>query len=254
MPTDLCAAFRQNFAYGNAYAPELSDQWADCCETQLVKHPDINTIDDLFGAENFTRVAVPIMECQRDKVLALHSRQLQIDTVCRTDASWAAFRQAAGSDLPNFIKTSKAGQDEFIGKCKSAMNGADTKSGTSGQLTVSVAEVGNAIFDKMCWDRDPNKCKNPGGVWQKNLDRVLDFCTGAGYGNIMGDHGDSKKCCQRWVEDNIKIMDIPAQATVNDSIFQYVKTKNDAATWSLSSEKNSDSQSLHHQCGFTFGL
>ena len=246
MSSDICNAFRTNFTYGkDKYDTILKDQWTECCSSQLAKNPHVDSIDSMFDDTNLTRVAMPIMKCQIDKVNARKNRETQIDSMCQTDETWEDM--AKDPTLPQFVKKSKEGKADFIGSCMVVMRAKDAAKGTTGrQLEVALEDAKADILARMGENGVGGDGK--GSLWKKNVDNIKVFCHDAGYGNWTGSEG---ACCVSWVKQNMRITDVPPNPNgdINNSFSQHLIGLNDAATLSLDSQLHSDNSSLHHQCG-----
>ena len=245
MSSDICKVLRTNFTYGkDKYDKILKDQWAECCSSQLVKNPHIDSIEHLFDDTNFTRVAVPIMKCQIDRVAARTSRETQIDAACQADENWEDMKK--DPTLPLFVKKSGAGKTDFVGSCKTVMKAKDTAKGTTGhRLEVAFDDAKADILARM--GEKGAGGDGTGSLWKKNVDHISEFCKDAGYGNWTG---SEKGCCVDWVKQNMRITNVEPNSDINKSFSEHLKSLNDAKTLSLDSELHPDSNpSLHHQCG-----
>ena len=124
--SDICKSFRDNFRYGRKHADDLADQLTECCSSQLAKNAHIHSIEDMFDETNFARVAVPIMQCQHDRVVALESRTAQIDAVCQT--VWPREQCATGEirglvSLRVGLDQRGTGQRQLSKACSPRING-----------------------------------------------------------------------------------------------------------------------------------
>lgn len=240
MSTDICHAFRANFTYGQEHEDDLANQLTECCHSHLAKNPHIDSIEDVFDDANFTRVAVPIMQCQHDRVVAFESRRKQIDAICTTDANWDDMREDELLKLPNFM-TGDTGKEEFQKKCKDVMQAQDKAKRTTGRkLEVTFEDAKEQIRTNM----------GPTGTghWKLNLDKIGAFCED----EAKYDWGNEKSCCIRWVTEKIDFNNVRGlKKDFDNSVYTYLKNKNHAYGHftSLQAERNTEDQSLYHQCG-----
>jgi hypothetical protein len=256
MSTDtdaICTAFRDSFVYGKESSHELKDQWSHCCSEALGNKRDITTIDDVFSKKHFGSVAVPMMECQVDKLLALRSRRKEIQQKCNTLENWGKMKTASYDmtrddgepdpvKLPRFMQGPK-GKQEFIATCVDVMTKADIDSKNMRyQLDFNFGDVKQEIVDKMGPD-------SGNGHWKKNIDNTRAFCKKAGYTHT----DDAEDCCVNWVKNYILIDKIPEDSSdIDKSMFAYLDAKNKAAGMfsSLQAEYRSSDHTLHSECGW----
>lgn len=240
MSSDICNSFRDKFTYGHEHEDDLANQLTECCSSHLAKNSHIDSIEDVFDDTNFTRVAVPIMQCQRDSVVGFESRTKQIEAICNTDANWDDMREDELLKLPQFMK-GDTGKDEFQKTCKDVMQAQDKAKGTTGRkLEVTFEDAKKQIRTKM----------GPTGTghWKLNFDRIGPFCENEAKYNW----GDEKSCCVTWVKEKINFDNVPVdKKDFDNSVYAYLKKKNDdyGTFTSLQAEKNTQDQSLYHQCG-----
>jgi len=239
MSTDICNTFRTKFTYGDKDEVDLADQLMECCSSHLATNPHIDSIEDVFDDTNFTRVAMPIMQCQRDTVVAFDNRMKQIDAVCKTGTNWDHISNDASLKLPKFMKGDE-GKTEFIDKCTSAMKARDKAKGTTGRkLEVTFDDVKGTIRTNMG--------PKGNGHWQKNMSNIGSFCKNEAH----YDWGGENKCCITWVTEKIDLDHVTGVADFDKSLYNYLKAKNDGYGYfqSLKAEVNPQDQSLYHQCG-----
>jgi len=238
MSSDICKSFRDNFRYGQTHDDELADQLTECCSSHLAKNSHIGSIDDVFNETNFTQVAVPIMQCQHDRVVALVSRTAQIDAVCQTVENWEDMKNDANLNLPQFLKNSDLVQTEFVTTCTKKMKARDKAAGSTGQKL-------DVTFDSVMDDIRLAMGPTGSGLWKTNLSKIGDFCEKEAKYNW----GDQKNCCIDWVKDKIDLKNVTATSDFEFSLYHYLVTLNKGSYTSLKAQKNTRDQSLYHQCG-----